>query len=97
MTDPIIKQRLGAHMRLQGGSAYAYDLLNDKDEVIGSFVKSTIRRKGVVTETRRYILGAGDDAREFDMPSALIQAYKQKLADEEWNASAPANKEESHG
>lgn len=89
MTDPIIKQRFAAHMRLQGGHAWAYDLLNDKDEVIGSFVKSTIRRKGVVTETRRYILGAGDDAREFDTPSALIQAYKQQLADDEWDAAAP--------
>lgn len=89
MIDPIIRQRFAAHMRLQGGHAYAYDLLNDKDEVIGSFTKSTIRRKGVVTETRRYILGAGEDAREFDTPSALIQAYKQKLEDEEWNAAEP--------
>lgn len=89
MTDPIIKQRLGAHMRLQGGSAYAYDLLNDKDDVIGSSTRLTIRRKGIVTETRCYVLGTGDDAREFDTPSALIQAYMKKLADDEWDAAAP--------
>lgn len=28
MTDPVIKQRFAAHMRLQGGSAYVYDLLD---------------------------------------------------------------------
>lgn len=94
MTDPIIRQRFAVHMRLQGGHAYAYDLLNDKDEVTGSFTKSTIRRKGVVTETRCYVLGTGDDAREFDTPSALIQAYKQKLADDEWDAADPKKKEE---
>lgn len=89
MTDPVIMQRLSAHMRLQVGSAYVYALLDDQGRVIGSFTVTRLRRKGVATETRLYVLGTGPDAREFDTPSALIRAYKQQVADEEWNAAAP--------
>lgn len=89
MTDPVIRKRLTMHARLQGGSAYFYDLIDENDKVVGQHSATTRRKKGVVTTTLRYLLGTGPDAQEYETPLAFMTAYKLKLRDEEFDAAAP--------
>ena len=91
---PILTQKFVMHGRLQGGSMYVYTILHD-GKPIGSWSKSTVRRKGVRTTTIRYLLGTGDDAKEFETPSAFKRAYVQQLRDAEFDAAAPKKEDET--
>lgn len=93
MSDPIVRQRFTMQARLQGGSFYQYALLDEADNVIGSYTRTRTSKRGVSTVKLRYALGTGPDAAEYDTPLAFMEAYKQhlkeKIADAEWNAAAP--------
>lgn len=96
MSDPIVRQRFAMHMKLQGGSIYAYDLLDEAGTVIGAYSKTRKTVRGETKITLKYLLGSGPDAIEYETPLAFMEAYKQllkeKLADDEWNAAAPPEK-----
>jgi hypothetical protein len=92
MTDPVLRKKFTMHARLQGGSAYYYDLIDEAEKVVGSYSVTTQRKRGVKTTKLRYLLGSGPDAQEYETPLAFMTAYKLKLRDEEFDAAAPKGK-----
>jgi hypothetical protein len=93
MSDPIVRQRFTMQARLQGGSFYQYALIDEAENVIGSYTRTRTTKKGVSSVKLRYALGTGPDATEYETPLAFMEAYKQQLKEKaaaaEWDAAAP--------
>jgi hypothetical protein len=96
MTNPPVKMRFSTHLRLQGGSVMAYDLLDEADKVIGAMVRSSITerktKRRVNSETMTLKLDNGQTA-EFNNREEFFAAYRRQLEerrrDSEWNEAKP--------
>lgn len=87
MTDPVLYQKMQMHARLQGGSLYVYDILDEAKKSVGTYSITTRRKKGVATRTTTYRLKGRDD--DFETREAFVRAYVQSIRDAEFDAAAP--------